>query len=119
MSRLRDRSRPAALAPVSFEMDGHRFEIIDRDLWVTLAGTEYWDRLKVTRSSVSRSARAGYPAELVWPRNVEDKTLPQLQSAARFWLAWRQTEPYTEHPERGLDLWLRRAEMKSAAHQAA
>ena len=114
MSRLRDRSRPAPLTPARFRVDGYDFEIIDRDLWAVPPDLDRIDRVKVTRSSVSRSASAGYPAELVWPRNVTDHPLAELQKMAAFWIAWRGTEESVRHPDVGIGAWQRRQETTAA-----
>lgn len=110
MSRLRNRTRPEPLAPARFTLDGYSFEIINRDLWAVLPGAERIDRVKVTRSSVSRSASAGYPARLVWPRNVTDHPLEDLLEMAAFWIAWRGTDEWSRHPEVGIGTWERRQE---------
>lgn len=104
------RTRLPPLAAVSFVLDGHRFETSGRDLWVTPAGRARVDRIKATRSTVSSSARNGYPSELVWPRLDIPRTEDQLRSAARFWISWSATADYTRFPEVGLDHWLRRLE---------
>lgn len=111
----RNRSRPGPLTPVSFTLDGYGFEIIDRDLWATPPGSERYDRVKVTRSSVSRSANSGYPRMLVWPRDVEDRPLEELRRIAGHWISWRGTAGWARHPEVGIEAWLRRAESGAAA----
>ncbi|MCC3292874.1 hypothetical protein [Arthrobacter sp. zg-Y1110] len=104
------RTRPQPLEPVSFTINGHRFETSGRDLWVTPAGRRRADRIKVTRSTVSSSARAGYPSALVWPRLDIRRSLEDLKETARFWISWSSTEDYARFPEVGLDQWLRRLE---------
>lgn len=101
------RTRLKDLDPVSFTLDGHLFETSGRDLWVTLAGEEHIDRIKVTRSTVSRSAQAGYPAQLLWPRLELDPDMAELQARARFWLRWRSTAEAAAHPAIGLDHYVR------------
>lgn len=114
MSRLRNRTRPEPLSPARFSIDGYGFEIIDRDLWAVPPGAGRIDRVKVSRSSVSRSASAGYPPELVWPRNVTDRPLAELQKMAAFWIAWRGTEESVRHPDVGIGAWQRRQETTAA-----
>lgn len=104
------RTRPQPLAPVGFAIGGHRFETSGRDLWVTPAGRQRVDRIKVTRSSVSRSAAQGYPPALVWPPNGPERTLEELTAAARYWTVWSTTEDYARFPEVGLEKWLRHLE---------
>lgn len=109
------RVRARDLAPVVFDLDGHRFETSGRDLWVTLQGWDRIDRIKVTRSTVSRSAQSGYPRELLWPRTELDPDLADLVERARFWLVWRNTPDAAAHPAVGLDHYVRGLEEQLAA----
>lgn len=104
------RERLAPLEPASFTIYGHKFETSGRDLWVTPAGRERIDRIKVNRSSVSSSAREGYPSELVWPRVEIPRSEDRLRDTALFWISWSATDDCTRFPEVGLEQWLRRRE---------
>lgn len=104
------RSRPMPLAPVIFVIAGHRFETSGRDLWATPAGRRRADRVKVTRSSVSRSAAQGYPPALVWSPGGGERPVEELMAAARYWIAWSKTDGYARFPEVGLEKWLRALE---------
>lgn len=109
------RVRAQDLAPVVFNLEGHRFETSGRDLWVTLEGEERIDRIKVTRSTVSRSAQSGYPRELLWPRTELNPDLAGLMGRARFWLGWRSTPDAAAHPAVSLDHYVRSREAQLAA----
>lgn len=108
------RTRARDLEPVSFELDGHRFETSGRDLWVTLEGEARIDRIKVTRSTVSRSAQNGYPPQLLWPRTELSPDVSELQARALFWLDWRSTPDAAAHPAVGLDHYVRGQEAQAA-----
>ena len=108
------RTRSADLESVSFSLDGHRFETSGRDLWVTLDGDKRIDRIKVTRSTVSRSAQTGYPRELLLPRTELTTDPADLLARARFWLRWRDTPEAAAHPAVGLDHYVRGREAELA-----
>lgn len=104
------RERPAPLDHIAFTIRGNRFETSGRDLWVTPAGRDRVDRIKVTRSPSSSSAREGYPSELVWRRAEFPQTEDGLRLIALFWISWSTTNDCTRFPEVGLEQWLRRLE---------
>lgn len=108
------RSRPEPMVGTSFVLEGHRFETSERDLWVTPAGDARFDRIKVTRSSTSRSAQRGYPGELIWPQGQIQRTQDELVGTARTWLDWRSTEEGRTYPLVRLDQWRRQAEQEAA-----
>lgn len=102
MTGGRIRTRPQPLAPAAFDLDGYGFKVIEHDLWVIRPGAAATDRIKVTRSAVSTTARNGYPRELVWPKNVQDKSMNELRKTAAFWIEWSQTPGYGTFPEVGI-----------------
>lgn len=102
MTGGRIRTRPAPMMPAAFEHGGFRFMVIEHDLWALESGAAAVDRIKVTRSATSTSARNGYPRELVWAKGVKDKSMNELRDTAGFWIEWRQTPGYSEFPEVGI-----------------
>lgn len=102
MTGGRIRTRPQQLDPAAFTVGEYAFMVIEHDLWVLRPGAAAADRLKVTRSATSTSARNGYPRELVWPKNVKEKSMDELRETASFWIEWSQTPGYSEFPEVGI-----------------
>lgn len=101
------RVRPAPAEPVAFTLGGHVFETDGKHLWVTPPGSDRIDRLKVSRYLGDRSARRGYPTELIRP---EPMTEDWARAAAGFWLGWAATADAAAFPPVFLDHWVRQQE---------
>jgi sugar lactone lactonase YvrE len=101
------RARPAPAEPVVFTLDGHAFETDGKHLWVTPPGSDRIDRIKVSRYLGDRSARQGYPRELIRP---EPLTEDWARAAAAFWLEWAKTADAAAFPPVFLDHYVRQQE---------
>lgn len=110
------RARPAPAEPVVFTLDGHAFETDGKHLWVTPPGSERIDRIKVSRYLGDRSARRGYPRELIRP---EPLTEDWARTAAAFWLEWAATADAAAFPPVFLDHFVRKLEAGTASAVAA
>lgn len=96
---------------ITFTMNGYAFETDWRDLWVTPPVTDRVDRIKVSRTGVSRSGHRGYPAQLF--RSEEAMTEDTARSMALFWLSWKDTADAAAHPPVRLDHYRRGLELKA------
>jgi hypothetical protein len=101
------RARPAPAEPLAFTLDGHIFETDGKHLWVTPPGSARIDRMKVSRYLGDRSARCGYPRELIRP---EPLTEGWSRTAAAFWLDWSTTADAAAFPPVYLDHYVRQQE---------
>jgi hypothetical protein len=101
------RARRAPAEPVTFTLDGHSFETDGKHLWVTPPGLDRIDRIKVSRYFGDRSARRGYPGELIRP---EPLTEDWARTAAAFWLKWSATADAAAFPPVYLDHYVRQQE---------
>lgn len=100
---------------IVFQLEGHLFETVHRDLWVTLPGTERVDRIKVTRSPSSRSAQRGYPEALILGRVDVRRREQEWLALAGVWLEFSRTEEFKQHPPVVLDKWQREHETERLA----
>lgn len=112
------RARPTP-EPIVFTLNGHVFETDGKHLWVTPPGSERLDRIKVSRYSGDRSARRGYPRELIRPEPLTDDW---VHTAAAFWLDWSVTADAAAFPPVFLDHYVRQLEagtvLAAATHMA-
>lgn len=101
------RPRTVPSEPVAFTLDWHDFETDGKHLWVTPHGSARIDRIKISRYLGDRSARRGYPTELIRPEIV---TEDWARVAADFWLTWASTADAAAFPPVHLDHYIRQQE---------
>lgn len=110
------RARLKPVDPIAFTVDGHAFETDGKHLWVTPPGSARIDRVKISRYLGDRSARRGYPRELIRP---EPLTESWARAAAFFWLKWSTTADAAAFPPVFLDHYVRQLEAGTASLSAA